>query len=137
MPSASVSTATAVNPGVLTKSAHAVTDVLDGVVDPARAAHVATGFLDLIETAEFQPRQSARLAVSVSLLSIFRDQPLEVIAQLGVQLIVKTIAADQTTPPGHDASPFAAFRIAATAPVKRSQLAVSDSRWVRPFRVSL
>jgi hypothetical protein len=41
----------------------------------------------LIETAEFQPRQSARLAVGVTLLSMFRDQPLEVIAQFGIQLI--------------------------------------------------
>ena len=114
-----------------------MTHVLHGVVDPARAARVATGLLDLIETAEFQPRQSARLAVGVTLLSMFRDQPLEVIAQFGIQLIFKTIAADQTTPPGHDASPFAALRIAATAPVKRSQLAASDSRCARPFRVSL
>ena len=102
-----------------------------------RAPHVSARFLHLIETAELEPCQAACLRFGVPAAPMILDQPLEVIAQLGVQLIFKTIAADQTTPPGHDASPFAELRIAATAPVKRSQLAVSDSRWVRPFRVSL
>ena len=65
------------------------------------------------------------------------QRTIEVIAELDIELRLERIAIEDATPPGHDASPFAVLRIAAIAPVRRSQLADSASRCARPFFVSL
>ena len=122
--------------GTAAQDAQAVAHVLGDLVEPARAAHVAAVFLDLLHAAERQPRPPARLGLGHPRLDVVGDHAFEVVAKLRVQLTLDAITLQQPAPPGHDASPSAASRIRPTALVRRCQLAVSSCMKARPFFVS-
>ena len=79
--------------------------VLPELLQPARAPGVPADLLDLVQTAELESGHSAGLAVGHPLLAVVVDQPLEVVAQLGVELVLELGAVKQPSPPAHRALP--------------------------------
>ena len=124
-------------PGVALKSAPAVANILRDFFEPARAARVAADLLDLIEAAELQPGAAAGFVVAEALREAVRDQAIEVIAELGVELVLESIPPEQPCEPVHDPSLSDVLRIAPTACVRRRQLCASAAMCARPFAVSL
>src|SRR6185436_5973823 len=111
--------------GALPEDAGGVPDVLDKVLEEARAAHVAALLLHLIEAAELEAGAPARAGLVHARPHVVGDLTLEMIAKLGVELRFETTPADQPRPPGHDASPSAALMIKPIASVSRRQLSAS------------
>ena len=109
--------------------------VLDRFLDPARASDVPALFLQLLRTAERQPRPSSCLRG----LDTVRDEVggflVLVEAELALQVRFQPSAVPQSEPPVHAAPPSVIRRISPTAVVRRFQLAVSVSSCAFPLRV--
>ena len=86
------------------------TQVLPSLVDPPRAARVAALFLDLVEAAEREASAPARLVLGQARPHVLGHLPLDVVAQLAVQLSIEAVTVSETVPPAHCAPPPAAPR---------------------------
>src|SRR5215470_4274952 len=118
------------------KRPQCVSNVLYQVLDPARAARIATLFFYLLGTANRQSRPSSRLARLDSLRNQLGLMPLQMKSQLCFELPFHPVSAPQPLPPVHSAPPSEIPRMSPMAWVSRSQLAASVSSCARPFRVS-
>src|SRR6185436_18336237 len=87
--------------GQLSEKTHGIAEVLDQVIEPARAAHVPAGFLHLLRPSELEPR----LAPRVIRIDAARDQIggvlLDVEADLPVELALERPSSREASPPGH------------------------------------
>ena len=137
MPMASDSTAVAVKPGLRRSMRSGVADVARGVVEPAPDPGLAHVFLHLREAAELERRPPPRFVFAQAGLHQVLDAPVEVIAQLAVEILFQPAA-----PPGQQIEELGAWRyfpsskISRTASVSRSQLSFSTASCFRPARVS-
>ena len=116
-----------------------VAQVAGDVVEPPRASGVAAQLLDLVEAAELQTGAPARFTRGHAGPEVVGHLPLDVVAQLGVQLGLCPVAAPQPLqrlPPAHGAPPPAVPRIRPTASASRAQLSVSACNCARPLAVS-
>ena len=123
---------------VLELAAQGVPQVAPEVLDPSRSADVAAHLLDLIEAAELETRPPARLARGHPGPDVVGHLPLDVVAQLGIELVFYSVAIPQPPqhlPPAHRAPPPAVPRIRPTASASRAQLSVSSWSCARPLGV--
>ena len=118
------------------EQAHREPQVLPGLVQPPRAARVAALLLDVVEAAELDPRAPARLVLGQAGPHVLGRLPLDMVAQLAVQLAFEPVAVPEAPPPAHRAPPPAVPRIRPTASASRAQLSVCSCSRARPFGVS-
>ena len=100
-----------------------VSEVARDILAPPRAARVAAQLLR-------SDRRRRTRGAPVGYL------PLDVIAQLAVELAFEPVTVPQPLPPGHRALPPAVRRIRPTASASRAQLSVCSCSCARPFGVS-
>ena len=92
-------------PALLHQQAHREPQVLPGLFEPPRAARVAAHLLDLIDTAKVEVGAAARLVCRQAVPDVVGHLPLDVIAQLAVQLVLHPAAVPKAAPPAHRATP--------------------------------
>ena len=114
--------------------ANAEPQVLPGLVEPSRAARIATDLLDLLDAAELDTCSSLRLPLGHSGPHVVGHLTLDVVAQLGVELPLHPVAIPKAPPPGHGVPEVR--RIRPTASASRIQLSVCSSNCARPLGVS-
>ena len=90
--------------GPLQQAADAVAHVLRDVVCPAGAAHVAAGFLHLLDAADLERGQAPRLAFADARVDERADAALDVILQLAIEVAIERRSTTPAVPPAHDAS---------------------------------
>ena len=112
-----------------------VAQVASEVVDPPRSAGVSAQLLDLVEAAEVESGAPARLPFGHPGPDMLGHLPLDVVAQLAVELALEPVPAPQPPPPAHRAPP-AVPRISPTASARRAQLSVCSCSRARPCGVS-
>ena len=112
-----------------------IPQVASEVVEPPCASRVAAQLLDLVEAAEVEARASARLGLGQAGPKVVGHLPIDVVAQLAVQLDFEPVPAPQPAPPAHRAPPPAVPRIRPTASASRAQLSVCSCSRARPFGV--
>jgi hypothetical protein len=115
---------------------HGVTHILSGIEQPASAASVTALLLDGVCGAEHQRSSSSGLALAQAGADIVADLAIDVVGDFPIELPIKRGSRDESSPPAHDASPFACRRMPAIAAISRSQLSDSRSIACRPLRVS-
>ena len=118
------------------EAADRVAQVARDALDPPRPTRVAAQLLDLVETAEFESRAAPRLVLGQAGPHVLGHLPLDMVAQLAVQLALQPITVPESPPPAHRASPPAVPRIRPTASASRAQLSVCSCSRARPFGVS-
>ncbi len=120
--------------------------VLDRVFDHAHAADVPARFLRLFDAAEGAQRRLARLLGRDAAGDLRRHPPVDVVADLVVELLLDASAAEygsQSKPQSGQQAPqphrYNSFNLTTRemAPESRSQSAVSRSRARRPARESV
>ncbi len=120
----------------LHQQARGKADVVREIVRPSSATGIAAGVFDRLGPAEFRARAPARVRFGETLGDVVGDQAVEMEPELGIQFVFEPPAAAQALPPGHEAPPpSAARRMSRIATESRSQFAVSDLRYARPFGV--
>ena len=115
-----------------------VPQVVPQVLEPPRAADVAAQLLHVVQSAELQTGAPARLPGGHAGPHVVGHLPLDVVAQLGVELGLFPVAVPplQRFQPGHRASPPAVSRIRPTASASRAQLSVCSCNFAWPLGVS-
>ena len=121
---------------LLPEGARGVPDVLQPIVQPARAARIATLLLHLLRAAEREHRLSSRLPGREASSHQIRDMLVEMKAQLPLELLFHAAPAPQALPPVHSTAPSAIPRMSPIASVNRCQPAASALSPARPFFVS-
>src|SRR5580658_9458680 len=120
---------------MLAERAQRIAKVLPKIFEPAGAAGVAAFFLYLLGTSEIYPGASSRFRRIDATSDQFRSVLVQVETHFLFKLHFQFVAMQQPIPPVHCAPPSESFRMSATASVKRSQLAASDSSCARPVPV--
>ena len=120
--------------------------VLNRVLDHVHAPHVPARFLRLLDAAEGAQRRLARLLARHAAGDIRRHAPVDVVADLVVELLLDASAAEhrsQSKPQGGQQAPqphrYNSFNLTTRemAPESRSQSAISRSSARRPARESV
>ena len=120
-------------PAFLEQQPHREPQVLPRFVDPAhRRAHVAAHLLDVVEAAELEARAPARLSLRQAGPDVLGDLALDVVAQLGVQLVLDTVAIPQPPPPAHDGHSLRSTVIGSSRTARRTGPRLA----IRPTRVT-
>ena len=102
MPSASESTATAVNPGTPQEDAGAVAEILSEILDDADVPGVAAFLLALLDSVHRTERRQPRVSRGETFRDVLVGQPLDVKLELFVELVLDAIAAEERSQPqGH------------------------------------
>ena len=116
-----------------------VPQVAPEILQPPRAAGVPAQLLHLVEAAELEARPTARFPRGHAGPDVVGHLPLDVVAQLGVELGFRPLAMPQPpehSSPAHRAPPPAVPRISPTASASRAQLSASACNCARPLAVS-
>ena len=117
-------------PAFLEQQPHREPQVVPRLVDPPRAARVAAHLLDGVEAAELEARAAARLLLRQAGPDVLGDLTLDVVAQLGVQLVLDPLAMPQPSPPAHDGHSLRSTVIGSSRTARRTgpRLAISPTR---------
>ena len=124
---------------VLELPAQGVANLAPRFLEPPVAAGVAAQLLDLVEAAELEARAPAGLPGRQPGPQVVGHLSLDVVAELGVELVFCPVTAPQPLqrwPPAHRAPPPAVPRIRPTASASRAQLSVCSCNWAWPLGVS-
>ena len=95
------------HPGLLHQQARREPQVLPCLFEPPRPARVAARLLDLVEAPEREARPSTRLVLGQAGPDVTGHLPLDVIAQLAVELPFEPVSLAATGPPAHRMPPSA------------------------------
>ena len=110
--------------------------VVPDLLQPPRAPHVTAQLLDLIQSSELQARAPARLAGGHPGADMVRHLPLDVVAELRIQLALRPLGVPAASPPAHRTPPPSVARIRPTTSARRVHRAVRSCNRARPLDVS-